>query len=255
MKKITVKSILKNQLPTHLQDKVFLYAEKVIHKANTINLYIKNENVIAFDSYAKTLGVHSIQELASLSPTLSWDTGEKPVLVSSGSFLWINEKLLITQRTSDTKYDPLAWTTPAGRCDDTPLRTALKETIEEIHIHSEDNKDKLWMPERAKNLIPDSIDVSLYPSTIKFPPSFQSKLTKVKTWLDDKLIEETQLWYLYNESSNTLEFRIPLTASITGCLTYTNPEFHTQTLAVNFRELKHMKVVPAVEQLLREITP
>ncbi|MBU0656045.1 MAG: NUDIX domain-containing protein [Gammaproteobacteria bacterium] len=252
MSHYTVKDLLEGKLPAVYRDKVFWFAERVIQTDEYINLYINNKTgLTAFEPFAQELGVIPVSQLASLSATTSWNTGEKPVLVSSGSFLWINGKLLVTQRTADTKYDPLAWTAPAGRCDDTPLRTALKETIEEIHVQSVES-GRLWMPDLARGVLPEGTDVNFYPTTVAFPYGLDGKLVKSRTWIDNKLIEESMLWMMFSEKSNTIEFRVPLVAAIDENLLYTNPEYHTDVQAVMLEELKEMQLVPAVRQLLSE---
>lgn len=252
MDNFSVQSLLNGDLPSDYRDKVFWYAEKVTQIDSVINIYIYNDNLVTFDSYAKELNIRPISQFTSASQEILWNLGEKQILVSSGTFLWVNNKLLLTQRTANTKYAPLAWTTPAGRCDDTPLRTGLKETIEEIHIRSM-HTDKLWMPEIAKELISNVDEVLLYDATIDFPVIANNKLTKVKTWLENELIEEAMLWYFYDKKANTLEFRLPLQTFIDDKLVYSNPEFHTDVQALELNDLKKMKVVPAVAKLIDSI--
>ena len=250
MSRYTVKDLLNNRLPTIYRDKVFWFAERVVQADNCINLYINNKTgLTAFEPFAQELDVIPVSQLSSLPDTIPWNTGEKPVLISSGSFLWINGKLLVTQRTADTKYDPLAWTAPAGRCDDTPFRTGLKETIEEIHIKSS-GSDRLWMPDVAKTVISEGIDVNFYTTTIAFPSNINGKLTNVRTFIDNELIEESMLWMMFSDRSNTIEFRVPLIATIDGNLYYTNPEYHTDVRAVIVKKLEGISLVPALQQLL-----
>lgn len=251
----TVRDLLQGKLPSIYRDKVFWFAEKVIQTNDTIDIYINNtKGLTAFDNFADELQVIPLSQLASIPASIPWNTGKKPVLVSSGSFLWINGKLLVTQRTADTKYDPLAWTAPAGRCDDTPFRTALKETIEEIHIKSAES-DKLWMPDVAKTVIPEGTDVNFYSTTIAFPDKINGKHINVKTFIDEKLIEESMLWMMFSEKSNTIEFRVPLIATIDGNLHYTNPEYHTDVRAVIVEELEGIPLVPALHHLLLDFQP
>lgn len=253
MNKITVRTILKNKLPKQLQDKVFWYGEKVTMKNGVIDIYINNTtSITTFDSYSDKLGLTPISDLSLKSSNGCWSKGEIPVLVSSGSFLWVKNKLAVTQRTADTKYDPLSWTTPAGRCDNTPLNTGLKETIEEIHFISKQT-GRLLMPNISKHLVTDKTNVDFYHVDIKFPPELNSQLTRVRTWLNNELLEETKLWFMYSKKSNTLEFRIPLISAINDNITYTNPEFHTDVQLLDFTQLKHIKLVPAVKQLLKEL--
>lgn len=250
MSRYTVKDLLNGRLPTIYRDKVFWFAERVVQADNCINLYINNNTgLTAFEPFAQELEVIPVSQLSSLPDTIPWNTGEKPVLVSSGSFLWINGKLLITQRTADTKYDPLAWTAPAGRCDDTPLRTALKETIEEIHVQSVES-GRLWMPDLSREVVPEGTDVNFYSTMIAFPKNLRARLIKSRTWVDDELIEESMLWMMFSEKSNTIEFRLPLIATIDEDLFYTNPEYHTDVQAVMLKELEGMQLVPAVHHLL-----
>lgn len=252
MKTITVHAIISGQLPEKYKDKVFWFAEKIVKTVDTIDIYIDNKtSITAFDSYATELNVKPISFISSQAHSGSWDAGEIPVLVSSGSFLWINEKLVVTQRTADTKFDPLAWTTPAGRCDDTPVRTGLKETIEEIRLESV-KTGKLMMPSLAQPIVPNTLQPDFYPVLVKFPSEFKSKMTRVRTWVDNRLVEDEKLWFMYDKESNTLEFRLPLISKIDEKLSYTNPEFHTDVQTLNFSELEKLHLVPAVKQLLSE---
>jgi len=194
-------------------------------------------------------GVH--QKVSKLSQIKQSDENNmNDVLVSSGSFLFINDKLVITQRTANTKYDPLHWTTPAGRCDRTILETGIKETIEEISI-TRDNKT--LFPNIAKNFISDTKNIEFYKTSFE-NKQFPLKVYNINLYLDNILIEKFKSWMYYSKDVNTLEFRIPIFAKLDEKeLKFSNPEFGTDTGLKSIEEVERLGLIPALQQLLKEI--
>ena len=59
----------------------------------------------------------------------------------------------------------------------------------------------------------------------------------------------------FSKEVNTIEFRIPLFAKLDEKkLTFSNPEFGTDTGLKTIKELENLDTVPALSQLLDEIT-
>jgi len=243
---ISVSALLNSNVDSNYNDKIFWYASTVDIEQEHIKVYIQNDNLVTFDNIA--LNIKKISELRKIK-----QTGNKlfNVLVSSGSFLFINNKLAVTQRELTTQYDPGYWTTPAGRCDRTILTTGIKETIEEIEIKQ---NDKILYPDIAKPLIETESN-----NIVFYETSFESSIISIKTYkvllfLDNKLIEECKSWVYYSKDVNTLEFRIPIFTKLNEEeLTFTNPEFGTNTGLKSIDELKKLKCVPALKQLLEEL--
>lgn len=245
-----VNDLLSANIKNEYEDKIFWFAESVILLDGLLTIHINNMNgLVAFDSVAERVGCTKISNLITEGNSQEWFKGNCPVLVSSGSFLWINDRLLLTQRTAHTPFDPLSWTTPAGRCDRTPLVTALKETLEEVIIVSQKSSKRL-VPDICEYLSIDlNIDTKKIESKIGFPDFLQKKLTRVETYLDGKLIEYAELWFMYDEYVNTLELRLPILLYITDELLLSNPEFHTSTSLLDKDEILVLKLVPAVKKL------
>ena len=249
MSEYTVEHLLNKMLPKQFNDKIFWFANKAVQDFDCINLYVNNENLVAFDKIATELGITPISQLSNTLVSAPWNEGKKQVLVSSGTFLWINNEIIVTQRDINTKYDPLAWTTPAGRCDDTPFRTALKETVEEIKVVSL-SSGECFIPSIASEFNHDDDDVIYYPVKTAFPEEINQPLYTVKMWFENELIEEEKLWLFYDEKVNTIEFRLPLLAIINSALSFSNPEFDTQAKSIECHKLKTHKLVPALRNLL-----
>ena len=253
MKSSNVEMLINGKFDIKYDDKVFWFAKYVEQREDNIDIFIDNrQGLTAFDDIATELNIPTVNDLAQCSKIKikSSMTIYESVLISSGSFLWINNKLLLLQRTENTKYDPLAWTTPAGRCDRTPFVTGIKETIEEIKIQNINNQT-LWYPQQAKEYNSDKT-IRYFDSEIIFKNK-SIKLTNVRTWLDNTLIEECQLWYMYNQIVNTFEFRIPLYGIINEKVSFSNPEYNMDVKAVDKKELFTLKVVPAVEKLRQQM--
>ncbi len=244
---LCVEELLANQLDAKYDDKLFWYASKVSIRQDRIDLFVRNESLVGFDD----VGYDGIKKVSQMQNNVQSDkTLMHDVLVSSGSFLFINDGLVVTRRNTLTRYDPECWTTPAGRCDRTILQTAVKETVEEIRIHQ---GEKILYPDIAADIVTDRQNVRFYPTTprnINFP----LKLYDVRLYLDSRLIEETTAWVYYSEAVNTLEFRIPIFSCINPCgLHFSNPEFGTETGLKTVEELSRIETVPALTRLLHEI--
>lgn len=249
---LTVAHLISGEIEPRFRDKLFWYADRVTMSGDVLDIYIDNNNgLTAFEEQAKELRVCSVCDLASLSDNSPWSTGQRRVLVSSGSFLWINGKLAVTQRTANTKFDPLSWTSPAGRCDDTPLRTALRETLEEIQISSLSD-GTYWLPDIAKTILEHEGDYKFYSAITSFPGNISSKLSRIRCWLDEMLVDDSLLWHYFSEKANTLELRIPIQGVIPYGIALTNPEFRTDTRLVDILELGALNCVPSLRQLYRE---
>jgi 8-oxo-dGTP pyrophosphatase MutT (NUDIX family) len=252
---LTVHDLLVGKLPHHLRDSVYWFAKRAIQADDSIDLHVDNHHgLVAQENVASQLGLPTLDEVAFRRFSRKWNLGDESVLVSSGSFLWINEKLIVTQRTSNTKYDPSAWTSPAGRCDDTPYRTAIKETIEEISIESLESQ-KRWLPEIASRVTTIESNHLTYQTETKFPPNWglcDRQLTTVRMFIDNVLVEESKLWMMFSEQFNTFEFRLPICATLKGDLQFSNPEFQTSVKALGLKELRGLKNVPALRRLLEE---
>ncbi len=107
---ITLQDLFADTIAQKFRDKVFWFAShiKIDEVNNQVDIYIDSSDcLVAFDDIADELKIKAISQIANIDTTKGM--ADNPVLVSSGSFLWINDKLVVTQRTADTKYDPLHW--------------------------------------------------------------------------------------------------------------------------------------------------
>lgn len=244
-KDLNVKNLLNDSYPFY-SDKLFWYATKVTIEKNTISIFTNNNNLVTFDN--TNIDVKKISQLTSIKQNNM--TTLENVLISSGSFLFINDKLAVTQRQLTTKYDPGFWTTPAGRCDRSLYITAIKETIEEIEISQ--NQTKLFL-NIAKNLLTTNENIKYYDVSFE-NKKFPINLYDVTVYLDDEIIEETKMWFYYSKDVNTIEFRLPIFANIDEeNLIFSNPEFHTPTALLTIDELVKLQTVPALKNLIEEL--
>lgn len=248
--KLTVNDLLSGKVPPEFNDKVFWFASRVQMSENILRIEIQNESgLTAFRPLCEQLDITCIDTLAELRPKVDWNNGFGPVLVSSGSFLFINNKLAVTRRDAKAKFDPNLWTTPAGRCDRTPLETALKETIEEIHIYDESGN---WMiPESATYLITKGQKYKTYPAR-ETDKNHSIKTVEVQCILDGKLIESSRMWSYYNLDVNTLELRLLLYAELQEPLVLGNEEFIAETRLVSLGGLNCNEAVCAIMQLKKQ---
>ena len=241
-----VKKLLEGKLPNEYNDKIFWYASKVLLDDGCVKVYAENENLVCFDDV--NLDMKKISNFISIKQIKKKVFNN--VLISSGSFLFVNDKLAVTQREDTVKYDPSFWTTPAGRCDRGIFETGIKETIEEIKI---EQNSKILYPHIAKPFIHNQENVEFYNSS--FEDKFnQLKIHTIQLYLDNILIEECKAWFYFSHEVNTIEFRIPIFTKLNEKnLILSNPEFGTDTALKTIDELKKMNVVPALKQLLKEI--
>ena len=247
MKNLNVKKLLNGEIEETYNDKVFWYASKVTIENNQINIYIENDNLVTFDDI--DLNIKKISEFKNKKQDNS--SVLEDVLVSSGSFLFINDKLAVTQRELTTKFDPGFWTTPAGRCDRSILETGIKETIEEIKI---EKNGKILYPAIAKKFLNVKENSELYETSFCNKRN-SLKIFNVNLFLDNIKIEGCQSWMYYSTEVNTLEFRIPIFAQLDEeGLLFTNPEFGTDTGLKTIKELQNLDTVPALNKLIQEIT-
>jgi len=244
---LNVKKLLNGEIEEKYNDRVFWYASKVTIKNNQINIYIENDNLVTFDDI--DLNIKKISEFKNKRQDKS--SVLEDVLVSSGSFLFINDKLAVTQRELTTKFDPGFWTTPAGRCDRTILETGIKETIEEIKI---EKNGKIFYPDIAKKFLNIKENSEFYKTSF-CDKKYSLKIFNVNLFLDSIKIESCQSWMYYSTEVNTLEFRIPIFAQLKEEeLLFTNPEFGTDTGLKMIKELRNLDTVPALNKLIQEIT-
>jgi len=243
---LNVKKLLNGEIEEKYNDRVFWYASKVIIENNQINIYIENDNLVTFDDI--DLNIKKILEFKNKRQENS--SVLEDVLVSSGSFLFINDKLAVTQRDLNTKFDPGFWTTPAGRCDRTILDTGIKETIEEIKI---ERNSKILYPDIAKKFLNVKENIELYETSF-YNKKNSLKIFNVNLFLDTIKIESCQSWMYFSTEVNTLEFRIPIFAQLDESeLRLSNPEFETATGLKSICELSNLKTVPALNSLIQQI--
>jgi len=243
---LSVKNLIDGKVD-FLNDKLFWYANKVLFSDTAIEIYTSNQALIAFDDCCSKLNAKCISDLAKQSKVN--DGLITDVLVSTGSFLFLNNKLIATKRTSTTKFDPNCWTSPAGRCDRTPLVTAIKETIEEIKIC--DEKGNVLMPSITQNLL-QSDNYKFYNSS-HFSKNIHLKQYKILFFIDQELIETSQMWAYFSQEVNTLELRLPIFFESDENLIFTNPEFFTDTKILDLESTAECELVPALRQLKKEI--
>lgn len=249
-------SLLEGKIINNFHDSVFWFGKIKKDCHGNLEIYIDSSDcLVAFDKYAHQIGCQTISYIANLNQSKNQDnafSNQIPVLVSSGCFLWINNKLLLTRRDNKTTFDPLHWTTPAGRCDRLPLQTALKELSEEIIIY--DDK-KIYAAEQTKPFVSQKNNVQFYHAIEKFPSDFSDiQLHIINTYIDGNLVESAKLWYFYNPHVNTLELRLPLVAELPHNIQIKNAEFDQPTCLATMEELHNLQLVPAVYQLMKEIS-
>jgi len=242
---LTVKKLLNGDIDNKYDDKVFWYASKVTIVDKKVNVYVNNDNLVAFDRV--NLDIKKISEFHKVKQKDVNDM--RNVLVSSGSFLFINEKLAVTQRESDTTYDPSFWTTPAGRCDRTILETGIKETMEEIEIQ---RNGKILLPD-ISYLFPHEIKNFEFYRTTPSNKNIPLKTYDVNLYLDNNLIQTCKSWMYYSKDVNTIEFRIPIFTQLNEDKLIFKGEYETDTGLKTIDTLKKLDTVPALKKLIEEI--
>lgn len=241
-----VQELLNGNIAGKYNDKIFWYASEVIIKDNQVNVYVNNENLVTFDDIE--LDIKKISEFINVKQKNK--SHLKNVLVSSGSFLFINDKLVVTQRDLNTPFDPGFWTTPAGRCDRTIFETGIKETIEEIEIKRE---NKLLYPDIAKPFFPNNENIVFYKTSVD-NKEFPLQTFNISLYLDDILISKCRLWMYISEEVNTIEFRIPIFANMPEKkITVTNAEYDTNACLKSINSLGKFQTVPALKAFINEL--
>ena len=247
----TVRQLLAGNADEELDDRVFWYADTVRVAGDGLELRVDNvDGIVASPPLDRTLGVKSLRDLARRSHAPDWDAGFGPVLVSSGTFLFIDGRLAVTRRTDDAEVDPGLWTGPAGRCDRTPYVTALKETAEEIEIR--DAEGRRWVPTPAMPFVSDTAGVVAFPVAER-SATIPLRTTAVRLFVNGEAVAEHALWYFFDDVCNTLELRLPLFAQSDGHLSLSNPEYDTPARLCTLAELRGLPAVAAVRQLIKEI--
>jgi 8-oxo-dGTP pyrophosphatase MutT (NUDIX family) len=240
---LSIFELMDGNTPPWADDRVFWYAQKIIRTPDGIEIHVdKKKSLTAFNPVCQELQAPCISTLASLRPAADWNKGFGPVLVSSGTLLFINGKILVTRRSADATIDPWRWTTPAGRCDRTPVKTAYKETAEEVSI--ENSEGLLFLPEGAAEFKTkkDKENILFYPEN-----HGPIRTEHINFIIDNKIIERHKMWSFYSPTFNTLELRLPLFATINDSISVSNPEYGTPTALREVHTLDGEPMVPALE--------
>ena len=245
----TIHDLLAGNAPSWADDKFFWYAQTISLEHNRICITASRKNSItAFAEYAEEYNIPSISELSKIRHGQYSTNTLGPALVSSGSLLIINDMLAITKRTPDAKVDPDKWTTPAGRCDRTPLVTGIKETIEEIEISAKDGT--ILLPDMARDLIHSRPNTDFYTTS-----TCGIETTNIEFYVGPQLIETAHMWSYFSQASNTLELRLPIIARLDEPISLSNPEFNTPAKLVDPHTLNPEEVVPALRHFLHNLAP
>ncbi len=251
----TVNDLISGHCSDKINDKVFIYASSVKKEKNVIKINVKNENLVDFDKSIAEKTVDELRKLNSDKSDRDLIDGLKDVLISSGSFLFINNNLVLTKRTTSARVDPGKWTSPAGRCDRTPLKTALKETVEEIEIIvCCKNIETFIYPEGSENFVENRENSAFVPYESS-NGLFDIKLNKIEFYLDGELKEKSELWFYYDVKTNTLEFRLPIFYSLDEKnITIRNPEYPSaETRSFHMNSLPDKESLVSAIQQLRKI--
>ncbi len=142
-------------------------------------------------------------------------------LLSSGVFLWIDNKMVLLRR--DAKAQSLAgyWTEPAGRCDALPLKTGLRELNEELlvlsggaklaFVYDEALADEAVAIKKSQGGLGTPIELA----QLEVPDHGDSPyLIRIAfVYLDGRLAETILGPHFFNRRHNTLEVRMPLSLS------------------------------------------
>lgn len=241
---ITVTDLLNSTYPDQYNDKVFWYASSVSYEKECIIISIDSENIVSNSSVCKELNCLTISDL------MGGDATKSGYLVSSGVFLWINKKFIITQRTLDAVFDPGKWTSPAGRCDRTPYETAFKELVEEVSIFS--NRDnKPYIPNK-KFINYDKYQCHRYDVDENTHEIINLPFVVVKTFLNGALIEKKSMYFFMNKSNNTVELRLPVSITIDEDYDLINQEFNTEVKQINFKDLQKYDCVDTLKVIIHD---
>jgi 8-oxo-dGTP pyrophosphatase MutT (NUDIX family) len=209
------------RIPEDRRDEVFFYAREIHHDERTDEWTVQLDSENCLTGYSDDVDFSpSVDEISGRS-LASHEEGETtvyegPVLLSAGVVLCVNDRFVLFERDADAPVDPLRWTSPAGRCDTTPRRTALKELYEELLVIADGRPALIVPPEGDAH--EDVYDETLRRNGIHSPPEdwvrlradvpeqFRHLYARVTTaYGEDRYVDE--FWPFLDEASSTLELR------------------------------------------------
>lgn len=212
---------MQERIPATQRDKRFFYASEIRHDAQNGEWHIRIDPEDCLTGYSDVVDEDpQLGEISDRSLTVremvDATVYEGPILLSAGVVLCVGDRFVLFERDADAPVAPLTWTSPAGRCDTTPIRTALGELYEELLI-SADGRPAVVAP-------PDHEPVTdVYDRTLRWngidtdpddwvrvdavtPDQFADLQATVITEYGDER-HKTMFWPYLDETNSTLELR------------------------------------------------
>ena len=136
-RRLTTSDLISGRGPTGARDKVYMAGKVMLGTDDSsVAVYLGDEHPVVWlnDKYRTTYGHPSDLTV----PELQRGANPALMLISSGVFLWAGDRLVTLRRDAAAPSYAGHLTEPAGRCDDLPGLTALRELNEELCISSAD---------------------------------------------------------------------------------------------------------------------
>jgi hypothetical protein len=135
-RRLTVADVLAGRIPAPTRDKVYVTAR--IKDGDPITVHLRGTDPVVWLNAKYRADYGSPDDFLITDMQAGVHNGLS--LLSSGVFLWIDDKLALLRR--DAKAPSLAkhLTEPAGRCDALPGKTGLRELNEELMVSNGEAK-------------------------------------------------------------------------------------------------------------------
>jgi len=268
-----MRRLIPDEIP---DDRAFLYATELTHDRTRDRWTLRIDPDSCFAGPAGEMEIEAIRT-ASLDRTESADTIQYTgrILFSAGVVLVFDGKLVLLRRGDRAPVDPGKWTSPAGRCEEPPLDTALKEFYEELVIrYGTDGRPVFVTAGDASARFTD-----VYASSLATTDGSETKddwltlpgitletvrdhYTTIRTEYGDETFSSEMLAY-FNEASNTFELRLAIAVETppeleTTAFTFYDAEFDRQIDRFGPEELEAKRnageLVPTDEYLVANLT-
>lgn len=212
---------MRERIPATQRDELFFYASEIRGVPESDEWHIQIDPEDCLTGYSDVVNEDpQLGEISDRSLTVREEADAKvyrgPILISAGVVLCVGDRFVLFERDADAPVAPLKWTSPAGRCDTTPIRTALGELYEELLISADGRPAVVSPPNREP--ITDVYDETLRSNGVTAEPDewiridatepdqFADLQATVTTEYGDER-HRSRFWPYLDETNSTLELR------------------------------------------------
>lgn len=246
---------MNDRIPERREDELFFYANRLVYDGETDRWEIHVDPDDCLTGYADAVDVsHPIAAIEDSEPTVRNEGSrvvyEGRLLFSAGVILLIDGHVVLLYRDAEAPVDPCKWTSPAGRCDNTPGRTALQELYEELLVVSDGRPVHIAVPDRETLTGPYQRTLrnnGIYASTTDWetvtagcPPDYEPVVSTVETHYGDETAVD-EFWAYFNTDSSVLELRYIIEISTPDSIPmirFEDGEYDRQTALFTHDELQ-----------------